>query len=150
MKNVLKGFIVIYMMMLTVMSFGQTENDTVVNNLPDLTLDYYNANTIIQRNYNYELIYQQRAIINKAVDLYHLSFVSIFATGILTGALTMNVFNWDPLVSISVATATGILSAIPLRRWSKRLFKRAKEMEMYPAISMYQDNYYGLSITDSF
>ena len=66
--------------MLTVMSFGQTENDTVVNDLPDLTLDYYNANTIIQRNYNYELIYQQRAIINKAVDLYHLSFVSIFAT----------------------------------------------------------------------
>lgn len=144
-----KLFIILFLIAISQIATAQdipqvtqgAETDTIVTKLPDLTLDYYNDNTVVNRNYDYELINRKLRLESRATNV---SLIGII-TGVLvyTSVSTLIMFTADfdmnPLLvvtALSSGAVAGFFVYVPFQIWSNKLKQRAQSIEVSPMIGL--------------
>lgn len=145
----IKLFIVLFLIAISQIAIAQdvpqatkkVENDTIVKELPILTLDYYNDNTVVNRNYDYELLNRQRLLKSKASDVMILGIITGVAvyTSVSTLIMISSDYDFDALMvvtALATGAAAGYLVFVPFQIWSKKLNLRAQSIEVSPMIGL--------------
>ena len=109
--------------------------------LPCLSCDFYNANTIVDRNYDYELLNKKRALEMWSVDVKALCLVSFFGVMLANGILAVN-NKWNLWIDIPCATVVGMSTMIPFFIWSRNLKRKADAIEISPTIGYINNDPY--------
>ena len=120
---------------------SEVENDTIVTKLPDLTLDYYNDNTVVNRNYDYELINRKLRLDSKASNVWIIGYITgiMVYTGVSTLIMFTADYDFDALLIVTAlasGAAAGYLTFVPFQIWNKKLHMRAQSIEVSPMIGL--------------
>ncbi|MBO4573919.1 MAG: hypothetical protein J5708_01155 [Bacteroidales bacterium] len=127
-----------------------TSNDSIVAELPNLALDFYNSMDIVNMNYEYELVKRKRKLEMWASEVNVLGYIGLIGVIAANGVLVYD-YNWNLWVDIPCATLVGMSIMIPCILWRNHIMQKANAIEIAPIIGLNADNtVYGVCLKTSF
>ena len=123
--------IIILLLSMSLQASAQIDT-THVEMLPKLSAEYYNYETFLKKNFDYELINKKRALKRNSNDLF------IFGVALATGGYLATSYigeknGWSMVVSIPVGIVVGAGFLTPFVVWSDHLRTKANNIRVETA-----------------
>lgn len=127
-----------------------SSNDSIVTELPNLALDFYNSIDIVNMNYEYELVKRKRKLEMWASEVSVIGYIGFLGVIVVNSILAYD-NKWNLWVDIPCATLVGMSVMIPCLIWRKHIKQKANAIEIAPIIGLNADNtVYGVCLKTSF
>lgn len=118
---------------------NQSPTDTLAFGiLPSLSHDFYNTSSIVDRNYNYELLNKKRSLQMWSGEVLTIGMIIFMGEIAANSVLAVN-NKWNLWIDIPCATIVGMATLMPFVFWSKHLQQRADAIEISPTIGYFNN-----------